>query len=507
MILCEITACVDTSGTLQKFYVSDGRFVTKATDTPAHQSFDESIIDPGSLGITAFSDGRTGGSTKLETGELILANIDGQYDNWINYSFDGRPITIYSGTSGANYPAGFVKVFTGTMESIDALWDKIIIRMRDKQFVFSTPLLATKYAGNNTAPNGVEGAVGDIKDTLKPRIYGRVFNAPCTPVNTSKLIYQISDIALNSIDAVYDKGAALTAGADFATNALLQAATPATSTFITCKAEGMFRLGSTQAGTITADATQGATAANRTVAQIVKLIAQAAGVSAGDVSSVDVAALDALNSSEVGIYIGDDASTQDCVDRLLGSVGGYCSFDSLGVLRMGRLSIPTGTPVVEIDEYEILEGVERSSPRDISIPVFRVNVNYAKNYTVQGTDVAGSVTAERRAYIDKEWRTQKSEDATIKTQWLLATEYTVDSLITNVASANTEAARQLSIYKTPKSIYELSISLELFADHNLKIMDVVTLNVPRFGLVGKPLRIIGYRLEIISSKVVVQCWG
>lgn len=507
MILCELTAAINTSGTLQKFYVSDGRFVTKATDTPAHQDFDTSIIDPGSLGISAFSDGRTGGSTKLESGELILANIDGQYDSWVNYSFDGRPITIYSGPDDAAYPSGFAKVFTGTMESIDALWDKIIIRMRDKQYLFSLPLLTTKYLGNNVAPNGVEGATNDIKDTVKPRVYGKVFNVPCTPVNTSKLIYQVSDGLVNSINAVYDRGGALTPGTDYATNALLQSATPAASSFDTCKAEGLFRLGSTPAGTITADVTQGATAANRTVAQIVKAMALAAGVSGSDISAADVASLDTLNSSEAGIHINDDTTFQSCIDQLLSSIGGYCSFDSLGVLRMGRLSIPSGTPVVDIQEYDILEGVERSSPRDINVPVFRVNVNHNKNYTTQTTDVAGSVTAERRAYLEKEWRTAKAEDISVKTQWLLADEYTIESLIVSSASAATEAARQLAIYKTPKSIYELSVSLDLFAQSGMKIMDVVSLNVPRFNLVGKPLRLLGYRLEIATSKVIIQCWG
>lgn len=506
MIVVEITCATDASGTLQKFYVSDERFVSSPSDTPPNQAFDNSIMDPGSLGIHTFSDGRTSGSTKLEVGELVLTNIDGQYDSWIDYSFDGRPITIYSGSGTAAYPSGFTRVFTGTMESIDAEWDKIVVRMRDKQYLFSLPLLKTKYAGNNVAPNGLEGTPTDIKDNVKPRVYGKVFNIPCTPVNTSKLIYQVSDGQINAVVAVYDKGAALTLGNNYSTSASLLSTNPAASTYDTCLAEGLFRLGSTPAGTITADVVQGATALSRTVAQIVKSIAMASGVPVGEISAADVSTLDTINSSEVGIYVNDESSFQDCIDQLLTSIGGYCSFDSLGVLRMGVLTAPVGTPVATIHEYETLDGITRSVPKDNGVPAYRATLKHTKNYTVQNSDVAG-VAIPRQAYLAEEYRKAKVEDLSIKTKWLLATEIELDTLLTTEAAAIAEADRQLTLYKVPRSLYEFSVDLSLFTEHNLKIMDVITLDNPRFGLQGKLLRILGYRLEIITNKVVLQVWG
>src|SRR3990170_4071395 len=126
MILIELTAAIDAAGTTQTFYVSTDSFITEPTDTPANTAFTPCLIAPGSLGMHAFADGRTGGATRLETGEIVIVNVDGQFDAWLNYSFDGRAVTIRNGTSGA-YPGAFPVVLTGTVESIEADWRRITI--------------------------------------------------------------------------------------------------------------------------------------------------------------------------------------------------------------------------------------------------------------------------------------------------------------------------------------------------------------------------------------------
>lgn len=507
MIVAEIVAATNAAGATTTFYVSDNRFVTGSGDTPAHTFFNPSILDPGNIGLNAFSDGVTAGSTKLEIGDLILVNTNGQYDDWINYSFDGRSIIIRSGTAGSAYPAGFSTVFTGTIESITASWDRIIIRLRDKQFMFSTPLLTTKYAGTNSLPNGLEGTPNDIKGNVKPRVYGKVFNVTPAFINTSKLTYQVSDIAVNSISAVYDRGAALTPGADYANSTLLQAASPSASTYITCLAEGMFRLGSTPSGIITADVTQGAAASNRTAAQIVKLIALAAGLPSGEINSTDVTNMDTANSSVVGIYVDSESSFQECMDEVLNSVGAYAGFDSTGVLRMGVLTAPSGTAVTVLEEFDLKGVPERRSPKDNGIPIYRSTINHTKIYTVQSSDVAGVVSTASRAYLEKEYRSVVSEDTSIKTQYLLAKESIQNTLLTTEANASTEATRRLALYKVKRDLYEVVVDLSLFTQYSLKLLDVVEMNVNRFSLPTKKFRIIGYRLEIKDQSVRLSLWG
>jgi hypothetical protein len=182
MILIELVAAIDAVGTVATFCLSDSKFVTTPADTPPNVAFLDALMNPGSIGLHAYSDGKTtGGTTKLETGEIVIANIDGEFDDWLNYSFDGRPVTIRTGTGGA-YPGAFQTLFVGTVESIEADWGQITVRLRDKQYLFSQPALVTRYAGANVLPLGFEGAPTDIMGKVKPRCYGTVFNVPAVQV-------------------------------------------------------------------------------------------------------------------------------------------------------------------------------------------------------------------------------------------------------------------------------------------------------------------------------------
>lgn len=523
MIVVEITAAVDASGTLETLYVSTDRFVTSPTDMPAGIAFDPRLIDPGTIGVHIFADGRTGGATKLETGEIVLANADGALDAWLNYSFDGRPVTIRSGNDGAAYPGSFSTLFSGTIEAAEATWDKFTLRLRDKQWRFTLPTLSSYYAGNNVLPDGLEGTATDIGGRPKPKTYGSVFNVSALPVNTSTLAYQVSNGAVNDISAVYDRGASITKGADFATSALLQAATPTVGTYITCFAEGYFRLGSTPTGTITADVSQGPTAAVRTVAQILKQMALDSGFSSGEISAADVTALDAIAPQVVGIWISDTSTFQQSMDLVAASVGAWYGFDSAGLLRMGQLLAPSGTPAVTLYDYDVLNGVERRPPRDEGIPVWRVVLGYAKNWTVQGSDVAGIVTAASRSYLAQEYRYAESNDPSIKTQWLLAgtmsatldpgdvidtADNSATTLLTSASDADAEAARRLILYKDRRDLFDVPVSLDFISVNTLALGSVIDIQLPRFGMgAGRIFRLIGISLALAAGTATLTLWG
>lgn len=505
MILITLTAATDAAGTLQTFYVSSDSFVTGTSDTPASIAFDPRLIDPGTLGTNIFSDGRTGGTTKLETGEIVLANADGALDAWLNYSFDGRPVTIRSGSSGA-YPGAFAAIFVGTIESTEAGMDKFILRLKDKQQIFTASALSTRYAGNNVLPNGLEGTPDDLSGKVKPRTHGRVLNVSAPLINTSKLTYEVG--ACLAISAVYDRGLGITAGADFATSALLQAASPAAATYITCLSEGYFRLGSTPAGRITADVTQGSTAANRTVAQILKQLALNAGLPSGEISAGDVTALDVAAPQVVGIWLDDESTFAQAMDMVAASVGAWYGFDTSGVLRMGQITAPSGTPVLTMYDYDILSGFERRPPRDFGIPVWRIVLGHTKIWTTQPSDLAGAVTTVTRAYLAETFRKSTSEDATVKTQWMMAGTVEDETLLTVTADAATEATRRLALYKTRRDVFDVPVSLDLITANALKLGDVVALQITRFGLdAGKSFRIIGIRLALAAGTATITLWG
>lgn len=505
MMAIELTAAVDAAGALQTFYLADGRLVTGPGDTPANTAFDDSLIDPGSVGLAAFGYGRTSGDTKLDTGEIVIANVDGAYDAWVGYGFDGRQIIIRSGDPGSPYPSGWTTVMVGTAEAPEATYSKLVIRLRDRQFVLDKPALQNLYAGTNSLPNGLEGTPTDIKGKRKPKVYGLVRSIEPFLVNTSKLTYQVCDGAVASITA-YDRGLALTAGADYATSALLQAATVTAGTYATCLAEGYFRLGSTPAGLVTADVTQGANAAARTAAQIAKAILTDAGLG-GSISATDVTAMDTANSAVCGVYVSDDTTIAQALDFVVGGVGGYYGFDQTGTIRMGILTAPSGSPVATILRTDALS-IERQPAKDAGIPIWRATINHSKLGRAQPTDLASSVTAAERARLQDTWRASSSADASIKTQFLMAGEITRDSPLTDDTAAATEAARVLALYKVRRDVLEVPVHIDFATQNGLWLLQVVNVTISRFGLnAGKLFRIIGIRFELGSRRAVLTLWG
>lgn len=508
MIVIELVGAIDAAGTLKTFYLSNEGYATRGTDTPANTAFEPSVKDPGTLTLSVFGDGLIAGATKLDTGEIVLSNANGQYDAWLTYGFDGRPVTIRQGERGAAYPAGFSTLVTGAVANISADRKELRVRIKDRQHVFETKVLTVPYLGNNTLPNGVEGNANDIKGRFKPKLFGQVLNINPPCVNTSKLTYQVNSGAVQSFDGVYDRGVAITAGADYANLATLEAATPTAGTFVTCKALGLFRLGGAPAGLVTCDVTQGATAADRTVAQVLKALALLAGVTAGEIDSASIAALDTLNASPVGIYVDSEISYAEAMDDVAASVGAYYGFGTNAKFSVGRWSAPSGASLVTIGEFYAGRDTERRPLRDLNVPAWQVKVNHSRRFTTQPTDLAGSVTTERRAALAEPYVSEVAADASVKTQFLQALSFEVNTLLLSAANAATEAARLLTMHKVRRDAFDVPVPLSVLASAGVILGACVTLQISRFGLSGgKLMRVQSVRLELAKDRAIITVWG
>lgn len=507
MILVEITAAIDTSGTTKVLRVSDGKFVTAATDTPPKTLYYDRLLDPGWIEVNAYSEDKTSGGTKLDSGEIVIGNQDGKFDEWLEYSYDGRSVVIRQGPEGGAYPTDFPIIVNGTAEGIQSTFSKITIRLKDKQYILQTPILTTRYAGTNSAGSGLEGAATDIKGKVKPRVFGKVLNISPVQVNSSSLSYETGVCA--SYDAVRDRGSALTNGGTFANSADMVAGAVPSSNFKTVVAEGYFRLGTRPSGLLTSDVTEGATAADRTVAQLLKKLALLAGVPS--VSSSDVTALDTANPSVVGIWINDEAKTyQQAMDDLAASIGAYYYIDGTDTLRMGVLAAPSGTPVGTLHDHEVEDAFDRRPARDYGVPVWSVTVNYSKIWTNQASDLAGVVSMNEadKQYYSTDYRTVTQTDATVKTQWKMARTMTIDTLLTDSTAATSEATRLLNLYKVPRYFYDVPMSVARFQAKGFKLLDVIKVYNLRFGMgSGKLLRILGYRIDLSRNRVTLVLWG
>lgn len=507
MILIELIGAVDAAGTLKTFYLSSDQFTTEPTDTPANQWFDDVLLDPGSIGIHAYSDGKTSGNSKLETGEIGLTNIDGSYDVWSEYSFAGRPVIIRSGERGA-YPMAFPIIFQGTVENIEMEDGKIIIRLRDKQYILNVPMLTNRYAGNNVLPNGFEGTANDLGGKVKPRCFGSVLNIAPVLVNTSQLIYQVNDGAVAAIRAVYDGGAPLLLQRDYATKLALASAIVDQGAYSTCLAEGLFKIGFAASQQVTADVDQGGSQSSRTVAQILKQLASFA-LSVDEVAAADVTAMDLFSSAVVGIWIEDDSTTiQSAMDQIAASINAWYSFDSNGILRMGVMTSPAGVPTLSLDDSDLLTGLTRRPGGDNGIPAWCVTIPYARCWTVQTSGLVGAASQERRAFVAVQDRTVTASTSDVKTQHLLANTMVMEGLLLTQASADQEARRQLALRRVPRAFYDAPIAVERFVERAVSIGDLVRLTVSQYGLnTGRLFRLTGILHSLADGKVTLTVWG
>jgi hypothetical protein len=169
-------------------------------------TFDPRIKQPSAMTRDAFDAGTTQGRTRVGYGDLVLLNGDGLLDGIKDYGLDGRPIVIRRGAPNAVYPGGFQTVLVGTMEQPEVTTDLVTVKLRDRQAELEVALQPTKYLGDNALPAGLEGVASDLKGKPKPLCYGVVKNVPAVLVNSAKLIYQVHDGAVASVDAVYDRG-------------------------------------------------------------------------------------------------------------------------------------------------------------------------------------------------------------------------------------------------------------------------------------------------------------
>ena len=474
----------------------------------AHTAYEPRIKQPAVLRRDCFDKGTTGGESRVGYGALELVNLDGGLDYLADLGIDGQPISLIFGSMSRKGAPVWETVLVGTVEQPAIGWSSVTLRLRERQAEFAKPLSAATFAGTNALPAGLEG-VDDIKGNTKPVCFGKVFNISPPLVNTSRLIYQVNNGGVQSVDAVYDRGLALTKGADYSSQADMETTAPSASNFRCWPAGGYFRLGSSPTGIITADVTQGANAAARTTAQLLKQVALSMGIVAGDINATDVTSLDTANAGEVGYWTDESTNANNAMDDLANSVGAWWGFDRLGKLRMQRLEAPSGTPAVYLQPADIVR-IDRVANNDAGrgIPAWKVTLGYKKFSTVQPNDLAGAVSITRRQELAKQYRTVSAEDATIQTRHKLATPLEFDTLLIDAGVAQTEATRRLTLYKAERATITARLALDASLISTLDLGVVVRLTLPRFGMdTGRDFRVIGLQPDYKLRLIDVTLWG
>jgi hypothetical protein len=479
-----------------------------------------------------FSGNTTGGGGRSSFGEMRLANNDGGLDTLrANYAFAGWPAKILIGDPSQAYST-FETLITGKPQQVFFTESDVSVTLRDRMQDLSKPVQTNKYLGNNVLPNGLEGNI-DMKDKLKPVLYGRVQNITPILVNTAKLIYQVNDGAVGYLPYVYDKGVALTQGPAYTSQAEMLATQPTPGQFRVLHAEGYFRLGATPSGTITCDAADtytldgaerdiGNTAAQAAIRAVVRPSgSEEGGLLSTDIEMGDVAVLDLVAQGIVGVWAADTMSYQAALDTLLGSVGAWYGFDRFDKFRMQRLDAPTGTGVCTfrpfrlgsdagVGDFDILSFrfLPTNDP-DRGIPTWEIELDWGLNYTVQSKDnLAGSVNLDRQNFLGDQYRTAKAQNTALKTPYPLAMSKKVNTVLIDGTAAQNEANRLLAIYSVQRDFVEIDTPLNSEIIATVDIGRQVYLTAPRFNYTpGRPMVVIGMQYNPGTRGLTLALWG
>lgn len=502
---CEFAFCEDAPGNhggpVTLAYSSHG-FTSRSTDTPASTWYDGRVGDDIHV-IRRIVDREDGfGGLALCFAEVNLVNNDGELDELVDdYAIDGRAIRILVGPPAAAR-ADFGSVFTGVVKTAAIGEQDVRLSLSDGSAVLEHPINRIAYAGTG----GLEGGA-DLKGKPKPKAWGHVFNVPAPLVNSTLLIYQVHDGLVSDVPLVWDRQIALTKGADYASQTELETVAPSAGQFRVWKAGGCFRLGSTPAGLVTADALGDASGAGyiNMTGDIVNrvLIDQALLLSA----QIDAAAIAQLNvdaPAEVGIWTGTEVrSIGEVVGQLLAGVGAFGGISRTGLFTAAVIKAPSGVSAASYTEEDILTLEREPLPPAVDPLIWRARVAWQHNYAVQA-DLAAGVTAARRTFAVEPDRLAERSDSTVRSRRNLAREYgPTGNLYALEADADTEAVRLMGLWSVKRGMFRAELPP---AALERDIGEAVTLTHTRFGFsAGKQARVLWH--EVRGAAVILKVFA
>lgn len=472
-------------------YTATAEFATKATDTLPNQPFFGALDQPLQFRRSLLGGNEIGVFT-IGDGLLEINNTDGTYDYLIgtNYSVDGRSIVVKIGRLTDSYD-DYVTIFSGTAADWTIDETAVHVILRDNSYKLTVPAQPSNYGGTGGSDGG-----SDLTGKRKPRSFGVVLNVQPPLVEPAQLIYQVNDGPVQSIDAVYDRGSALSIDSDFVDYASLAGAPTAPGFFSTCLAFGYFKLGSLPAGTVTADVQgdkTGGTYVSTTGTIVRRILASSALVDPTDLYVSSFTALEVAQSAVVGYWLGpDDTHTvADVIGDLMAGIGGWGGFRRDGTFEVNVFVKPLGTSVAvaSYDRSDILDIKREPLPSSLTPQPWRHRVAYQRAWTTQ-TDLAGGVDVTRKAFVVEPFRLATASDASVLTSHPFAKDPDpIQSYFNTQAAAQAEANRRLTLYSTGNpALYRISTNQRAL-QRNLG--DIISVTYPRWDLtLGRNLTIV-----------------
>lgn len=348
--------------------ISTWPFVTKASDVPPSQAYDDTIVQAPTF--TSKVSQSFFGRSSQSVGDCIIKNENGKRDPWLAWNWDGRSFDYFVGGLGWR-KWDYVRALTATVAEIYVpKKDQIGFRLRDNSALLNRKLQL----------NIVGGATSNAGNPA-PITFGRVFNIEPVLKDDVAFRYKFHDES--------------TAGA----TGIIQVRDLGASVTFTDQGNGEFTLAAQPAGQITMDVTMDLSAgsvthAGKTHARALQTVLEdRAGFGPGStylgLRSGSLANFGADPTDETGMYVKDDVNIMDAMDQIAISAGGFWCFNRLGLLCAAALAIPAG-PYYDHTLSE--DDVSTLTIDKFILPSAVEQLGYRKNWTPQSVTFAGTVS-------------------------------------------------------------------------------------------------------------------
>jgi hypothetical protein len=420
-----------------------------------------------------------GEPSKASLSTINFINSDGGLDSLSDEDF--TDCRIYENLDGAR-----TLLATGKVDSADLIGEDIFrVTLKDSSKLLNIPLQSDLYPASEISKS--DGAITNtyygLEDVTRPIAIGFCKSIPPVLSNRSINEYACHDDDFKTLTVVYDDGIAVTA-------------TKHTSSFV---------LSTNPSGVIVADvlgqkdATVPVFGAAFKIEPVVRYIMTKASYT--NYSTTDLDDLDTLKGASFNYYqTGENPRTiNDILKWIMDSITGYIYNDSTGKIRFGALTVPSVTADVEINEIDIISGVNRANDTASNISTkFGGDKNW---YVYNQDDIVFGATDQNKIDLSLTHRIVK-DSATALHSSLISKEEIRDTLLNSETIIQQEATNIGTLWNDKRYFY--SFDTDKFAD----IGETVQLTYSRFGLSsGANLFCVGYEIDFINNNYRLILWG
>jgi hypothetical protein len=488
---------------------------TAADDTPADTYVGGFLSGRFNYEISLYSgaDPTQGGTATV--GIIELEDPAGELDDLRTLGWDSAPLEIRRGEPEALFST-FDVVAKFTTAGLRYNTRKKEILLRDLAWrLMQAELHGQRYGGTG-------GTDGDavLSGRIKPYCVGSVFNISPVQINATALVYQVSCSSVLAIDAVKDGGQALASAGDYATYALLEAATVAPGSFATCLALGLFKVGASPVFIITADVrgdndTINGIAYPHTRAHIARRIATGRGtVKLNDPADIDGTAFEYLEQRQtatLGYYWDGETTKAEALSEVMAGGLGWWTVRLNGTLAFGMLEDPaTVAPLLSLS-YPTADGSQESrvyepAMTDYQPPRRATYMGWSRNYTpLADNQIAGALAESTKAILRQRTRFTTSEDIWVAAAFPSSPAVQVDGGFANESDARLEGDRQRRLLRTRREYFEIAAVLDPLGDFAGRVINVAEAN--RLGLsTSRNLFCVGVAANA-GPKITLKLWG